>query len=414
MTLPHGLRALRHRDFRLFFAGQGTSQLGTWLQLIATSWLVYRLSGSTFLLGLAAFAIQIPFLVLAPIAGVLVDRHDARRVLLVTNSVAAGQATVMLALVATGRVEAWHLIAGNLVLGILNACDSPARQSILIRLVGGRADLPNAIALNSTMMNGARFLGPMIGGALIAALGEPWAFGINALSYSAMLAALSRISPSSLDRRLSDEGLLRQLAAGAAWAWNFLPARSALLLNATTSLSVGSYVAMLPWFARETFHGDSRTLGFLISAAGFGAVSGMIYLAMRPSVRGLFRLIGGTSATAGAGLLAFAFSGSFWVALPALTAVGMGLMLTAASTNTLLQWIVPDELRGRVASLYVMSFIGVAPLGALATGWASERIGPPIALAVCGAIALAAAMAYATQLPAIRRAIRPVYERIGL
>lgn len=414
MKLPAGLRALRHRDFRLFFAGQGTSQLGTWLQLIATSWLVYRLSGSTFLLGLAAFAIQIPFLVLAPLAGVLVDRHDARRVLLVTNSVAAGQASVMFLLVATGRVEAWHLVAGNLVLGILNACDSPARQSILIRLVGGRADLANAIALNSTMMNGARFLGPMIGGALIAALGEPWAFGINALSYSAMLAALSRIGSSSLERQPSNEGLLRQVSAGAAWAWNFLPARCALLLNATTSLSVGSYVAMLPWFAREAFHGDSRTLGFLISAAGFGAVSGMIYLAMRPSVRGLFRVIGITSATAGAALLAFASSGSFWVALPALYAVGMGLMLTAASTNTLLQSIVPDELRGRVASLYVMSFIGVAPIGALATGWASERVGPPVALAACGAIALVAALVYRTRLPAIRREIRPVYERIGL
>jgi MFS family permease len=414
VKLPHGLRALRHRDFRLFFAGQGTSQLGTWLQLIATSWLVYRLSGSTFLLGLAAFAIQIPFLVLAPIAGVLVDRHDARRVLLVTNSVAAGQATVMLALVVTGRVEAWHLVAGNLVLGILNACDSPARQALLIRLVGGRADLPNAIALNSTMMNGARFLGPMLGGALIAALGEPWAFGINALSYSAMLAALWRIRSPFSRREPSGESLVRQLSTGAAWAWNFLPARSALLLNATTSLSVGSYVSMLPWFAREAFHGDSRTLGFLISAAGFGAVSGMIYLATRPSVRGLFRLIGATSAIAGAGLLAFAASGSFWVALPSLTAVGMGLMLTAASTNTLLQSIVPDELRGRVASLYVMSFIGVAPLGALATGWASERIGPPVALAACGAIALVAALAYVRRLPAIRREIRPVYERIGL
>ena len=414
MNLPHGLRALRHRDFRLFFAGQGTSQLGTWLQLIATSWLVYRLSGSTFLLGLAAFAIQIPFLVLAPIAGVLVDRHDARRVLMLTNSIAATQALAMFALVATGLVEAWHLVAGNLVLGIVNACDAPARQSILIRLVGGRADLPNAIALNSTMMNGARFLGPMIGGALIAALGEKWGFGLNTVSYFAMLAALARIRASTPRREPSGEGLLRQLAAGARWAYTFLPARSALLLCAATSMSVGSYVAMMPWFAREAFHGDSRTFGLLISAAGFGAVSGMLYLATRPSVRGLLRLIAWMSGAAGAALLLFAFATRFWVALPALYVVGMGLMLTAASTNTVLQSIVPDELRGRVASLYVMSFIGVAPIGALVTGWAAERLGPPLTLAACGAIAVAAALAYAGRYAAIRRDIRPVYEKIGL
>ena len=414
MKLPHGLRALRHRDFRLFFAGQGTSQLGTWLQLIATSWLVYRLSGSTFLLGLAAFAIQIPFLLLAPLAGVLVDRHDARRVLMLTNSIAATQALVMFALVATGAVEAWHLIAGNLVLGIVNACDAPARQSILIRLVGGRADLANAIALNSTMMNGARFLGPMVGGALIAALGEKWGFGLNTLSYFAMLAALLQISASPAKRQVSGESLLRQLRAGAQWAYGFLPARSALLLCAATSLSVGSYVAMMPWFARETFHGDSRTFGFLISAAGFGAVSGMIYLATRPSVRGLLRLIAWMSGAAGAALVVFAFATRFWIALPALYVVGMGLMLTAASTNTVLQSIVPDELRGRVASLYVMSFIGVAPIGALVTGWAAERLGPPFTLAICGAIALAAALVYASRYGAIRRDIRPVYEKIGL
>ncbi len=414
MNLPAGLRALRHREFRLFFAGQGTSQLGTWLQLIATSWLVYRLSESTFLLGLAAFAIQIPFLVLAPLAGVLVDRLDARRVLLVTNAIAALQALAMFALVASGRVEPWHLIAGNLVLGIVNACDAPARQSILIRLVGGKADLANAIALNSIMMNGARFLGPMLGGALIAALGEHWGFGLNVLSYFAMLAALSRIHSPAAHRKPADEGLARQLAAGARWAWGFLPVRAALLLCAATSMSVGSYVALMPWFAREAFHGDSRTLGFLIGAAGFGAVSGMGYLATRPSVRGLLRLIAWMSAVSGVALAAFSFARSFWIALPALYFVGMGLMLTAASTNTVLQSIVPDELRGRVASLYVMSFLGMSPLGALAAGRAAERLGPPLALAGCGLLALCAAAAYASQLPRIRRDIRVAYERLGI
>ncbi len=414
MNLPHGLRALRHRDFRLFFAGQGTSQLGTWLQLIATSWLVYRLSGSTFLLGLAAFAIQIPFLVLAPLAGVLVDRLEPRRMLFVTNSVAAAQASVMFAVVALGAVEPWHLIAGNLVLGVANACDAPARQSILIRLVHGKADLANAIALNSTMMNGARFVGPMLGGVLIATLGEHWGFGLNALSYLALLAALWQIGASAAKRKSSEEGLLRELAAGARYAWGFLPVRAALLLCAATSMSVGSYVALMPWFAREAFHGDSRTLGLLISAAGLGAVSGMAYLASRPSVRGLLRLIGRMSATSGIALIAFSFAPSLWVALPALYFVGMGLMLTAASTNTVVQTVVPDELRGRLASLYVMSFIGVAPIGALAAGAVAERAGPPATLAACGLAALAAAALYTRRFEAIRREIRPVYEKIGL
>jgi len=390
------------------------SQFGTWLQLIATSWLVYRLSGSTLMLGLAAFAMQIPFLVLAPLAGVFVDRLDRRHVLLLTNSVAAVQALVMFGVVAFGVVQPWHLIAGNLVLGIVNACDAPARQSILIQLIGGRADLANAIALNSIMMNGARFIGPMVGGALIAAFGEEWGFGLNVLSYFCMLAALSRISSVAQVSTPREQGVLRQLAAGARYAYGFLPARAALLLLSATSLTVGSYVALMPWFAREAFHGDSRTLGLLISAAGLGAVSGMAYLATRPSVRGLLRLIGWTSATGGAALIVFSLSTSLWIALPALYFTGMGLLLTAASTNTVLQSIVPDELRGRVAALYVMSFIGVAPVGALCTGWIAEHASPPLTLTGCGLAALLAAGLYACALPAIRRDIRPLYEKIGI
>lgn len=413
MNLPQGLRALRHRDFRLFFAGQGISQVGTWLQMIATSWLVYRLSDSAFMLGLAAFAMQIPFLVLAPIAGVFVDRLDRRRLLMVTNSIAALQALAMFALVALDVVQAWHLVAGNLVLGIVAACDAPARQSILVRLVGGRADLASAIALNSVMMNMARFVGPMLGGALIALLGERWGFGANALSYFAMLTALSRISGQSRSYVPQERGLLRQLAAGARYAYGFLPARSALLLLTAISVSVGSYVALMPWFAREAFHGDSGTLGLLIGAAGLGAMTGMIYLALRSGIRGLFRLLAWTAGTAGASLTLFAFSTTLWLALPSLYFVGLGLMLTAASTNTVLQSIVPEELRGRVASLYVMSFIGMAPLGALAAGWAAEHVGPPVTLAVCGVAGMLAAALYATQLGAIRRHIRPVYEKLG-
>jgi MFS family permease len=413
VRLPQGLRALRHRDFRWFFAGPGVSQIGTWLQMIATSWLVYRLSGSTLLLGAAAFAQQIPFLVLAPVAGVFVDRFDRRRLLMVTNCVAAVQASAMFLLVALDAVRPWHLIAGNLVLGLVNAWDAPARQSILIQLVGGRADLASAIALNSVMMNLARFLGPMVGGVLIAALGESWGFGANAASYLAMLLALSMIPsipPPAPSGRLR---IVEQLAAGARYAYGFLPSRCALLLLTSASLTIGSYAALLPWFAREAFHGDSGTLGLLISAAGLGAVTGMVYLALRSGIRGLFRLIGWTVTVAGAALCLFSFSSSLWLALPALYFVGLGLMLTAASSNTVLQSIVPDELRGRVASLYVMSFIGMTPLGALATGWISEHIGPQPTLLACGILGIAAAAAYRTQLGAIGRAIRPVYEKLG-
>jgi MFS family permease len=413
VTLPQGLRALRHRNFRWFFTGQGVSQIGSWLQMIATSWLIYRLSGSALLLGVSAFAQQIPFLLLAPLAGVFVDRFDRRRLLIATNFVATLQALAMFSVVALGVVQPWHLIAGNLVLGLVNAWDAPARQSILIQLVGGRQDLPSAIALNSVMMNLARFVGPMVGGVLIAALGERWGFAANAASYLAMLFALSRIPSGAQPAVSAEHGILRQLAAGARYAYGFLPARCALMLLTAASITVGSYVALMPWFAREAFHGDSGTLGLLISAAGLGALTGMVYLALRSGIRGLFRLLAWTVALAGAALCVFSFAKSLWLALPALYFVGLGLMLTAASTNTVLQSIVPDELRGRVASLYVMSFIGMAPLGALLSGWIAEHIGPPLTLAAGGMLGIAAATLYRTQLPAIRREIRPVYEKLG-
>lgn len=414
MSLPSGLRAFRHRDFRLFYLGQGTSQIGFWLQQIATSWLIYRLSGSALLLGLGAFAMQIPFLVLAPLAGVYIDRLERRRVLMVTNAIAFLQAAAMLAVVAAGTVQPWHLIAGNLVLGIVAACDAPARQSILVELVGGKGDLPNAIALNSLMMNGARFVGPLAGGALLATAGERWSYGANALTYLFMLAMLWTLRPTRRHFPPTEHGLARQLAAGARYAYGFLPTRCALLLLAAVSFTVHSYAALMPWFAREAFHGDSRTLGVLLGAGGLGAVSGMVYLAYRPDIRGLLRLVAITAATAAAALVTFSFATSLWVGLPALYLVGMGSMLTAASTNTVIQSIVPDELRGRVASLYVMSFLGISPLGALASGWVAEHWGPPAALAGCGIGALAAAAAYASQLPKIRREIRPVYEKLGI
>lgn len=414
MTLPHGLRAFRHRNFRLFFAAQGSKQIGLWLQLIATSWLVHQLTDSSLMLGLSGFALQIPFLVLTPFAGVAVDRFDRRRVLAVTNLVSAAQAVVLLVLVASGRVEAWHLIGGNFVFGLANAFDAPARQTLLVELVGGREDLPSGIALNSSMMNGARFVGPMLGGAVIAAFGVVWGFALNCLLSLSLLVAMRAMRLAPRRASAAHEPWWRRLAAGLRYAYGFLPTRAALLLLAAVSFGISPYQSLMPWFAEKVYAGGSGTLGVLIGAGGLGAVSGMLYLATRPSIRGLFRVILVCAAMAGAALLAFAACRSLWLGLALVFIVGMGVMMTAGCTNTILQSIVPDELRGRVASLYVLSFLGFAPLGALFGGWIGERFSPPVALGVGGTIALAASGVYALTLPAIRREIRPLYQALGI
>jgi MFS family permease len=414
MPLPHSLRAFRHRDYRLYFAGQGISQTGTWLQLIATSWLIYQFTGSAFMLGLATFMLHIPLLVLGPFAGVWVDRQKKRKVLLITQSVAFAQSLAMLLLVASGQVAVWHLVLANLVLGLVNAFDSPARQSQLVELVGGREDLPNAIAFSSALMNGARFIGPMIGGAVIAGFGEVWGFGLNSLMRGAVIAALLLIRAQAMPTEKTKEGWLAQLAAGFRYAYGFLPSRSALLLISAVSLSIQPYQSLAPYFARDVFHGGSETLGYLIGAGGFGAVSGMLYLAMRPSIRGLLTLIPFTGGAAGLALIVFTYASSLWLALPMLFLVGMGTMLSAASTNTVLQTIVEDRMRARVMSIYMMSFLGVTPIGALLAGMLAESIGPPATLALGGIIALAAAFTYWLNLAKIRRTIRPVYQKLGI
>jgi len=414
MAVPHSLRAFRHRDFRLYFAGQGISQTGTWLQTIATSWLIYELSGSAFLLGLASFAQFIPMLVLGPFAGVWIDRQRKRKVLLITQSFALTQALVMLALVGLGHVQAWQLIAANLVLGIVNAFDSPARQAQLVELVGGKEDLPNAIAFSSILMNGARFIGPMIGGAVIAGFGVFWGFALNSLMRGAVILALWLIRAKPVQAEKSTAHWVEQLAAGFRYAYGFLPTRCALLLVAAVSFCAQPYQSLAPYFARDVFHGGSETLGYLIGAGGFGALSGMVHLAIRPSVRGLLSQMPLATGMAGAALVVFSFSGSLWVAMPMLFLVGMGAMITGASTNTVLQTIVEDRMRARVVSIYMMSFMGMAPVGALVAGLLAERIGPPATLALGGASAACAALAYWMALPKIRDAIRPLYQKLGI
>lgn len=414
MKLPNSLRALQHRNFRLFIVGQGTSQIGNWVQLIATSWLVYRLSGSTLMLGLAAFGLQIPMLVITPFAGVLLDRLDVRRVLFATNTLAMLQSLVMLSLMVSGYIEAWHVVLGNAVLGLGNAFDAPARQALISKLLPDRQELTNAIALNSTVMNGARFIGPMLGGLVTATFGEVWSFAVNCVMRFAVLSALRATRIAAHVARQGPSSILKQLMVGVEYAYGFFPSRCALLLLAVSSFCLQSYGSLMPWFASERFHGDSRTLGLLYSAAGMGAVCGMIYLASRSNIRGLFKVIGWSAGAAGLSLVAFSFSENLWLALPMLFVSSLSMMLTAASTNTVLQSIVPDELRGRVAALYVMSFLGMSPLGSLCSGWLAGHIGSPHAVAFLGAAGFSAALVYAYHFKQIRAEILPLYEALDI
>jgi MFS family permease len=414
MKLPNSLRALQHRNFRLFIVGQGTSQIGNWVQLIATSWLVYRLSGSTLMLGLAAFCLQIPMLVVTPFAGVLIDRMDVRRVLFATNTLAMLQSLVMLSLLVSEHIEAWHVVAGNVVLGLGNSFDAPARQALISKLLPNRQTLTNAIALNSTVMNGARFIGPMLGGLVTASFGEVWSFASNCVLRLAVLSALNAtdIAPHVPHKRHAS--IVKQLMVGVQYAYGFFPSRCALLLLAVCSFSLHSYGSLMPWFASQRFEGDSRTLGLLYSAAGLGAVCGMVYLSFRESIRGLFKVMGWSAGIASLALIAFSFAPSFWVALPMLFISSLCMMLTAASTNTVLQSIVPDELRGRVAALYVMSFLGMSPLGSLTSGWLGGMLVPQYVLAMFGVMALSATLIYAYYFKRIREEILPLYERLEI
>jgi MFS family permease len=414
MKLPNSLRALQHRNFRLFIVGQGTSQIGNWVQLIATSWLVYQLSGSTLMLGLAAFSLQIPMLVITPFAGVLLDRLDVRRVLFVTNTLAMLQSLVMLALMVSGHIEAWHVVLGNAVLGLGNAFDAPARQALISKLLPDRQELTNAIALNSTVMNGARFIGPMLGGLVTATFGEVWSFAVNCVMRLAVLFALRATNIATHVARHGPSSILKQLMMGIEYAYGFFPSRCALLLLAVSSFCLHSYGSLMPWFASQRFQGDSRTLGLLYSSAGLGAVCGMIYLASRTNIRGLFKVIGWSAGVAGLTLVAFSFSESLWLALPMLFLSSLSMMLTAASTNTVLQSIVPDELRGRVAALYVMSFLGMSPVGSLFSGWLADHIGSQNALAIFGATGLSAALVYAYHFKQIRAEILPLYAALDI
>ena len=409
------LRALRHKNYRLFFSGQSISLIGTWMTRIATSWLVYRLTGSALLLGVVGFAGQIPSFLLAPFAGVLVDRWNRHRLLVITQILALLQSLAMAILALTGLIKIWQVVALSVFQGLVNAFDMPARQAFVVEMVDRRDDLANAIALNSSMVNAARLLGPSIGGVIIAAVGEGWCFMIDAISYLAVIASLlaMTLTPRLLKPSTS-ANIIDQLREGWVYASRFAPIRSILLLLALVSLVGMPYTILMPVIANDVLHGGPNTLGLLMAASGVGALVGAMFLAARKSVLGLGKFIPITAAAFGAGLVAFSFSRVIWLSLLLMVVTGLGFMVQMAVSNTVLQTIVDEDKRGRVMSFYTMAFMGTAPFGSLLAGTVAERIGAPHTLLFGGIGCILGALWFAQSLPALRRDVRPIYVRIGI
>ncbi len=369
-------------------------------------WLVYRLTDSALILGLVGFAGRIPTLLLAPFAGVAADRWDRRRILYFTQSLSMLQALVLAALVLSGVIQVWHVLALAMFLGILDSFDIPARQSFFVQLIDDPDDLGNAIALNSSVFNVARLIGPSIAGILIALIGEGWVFALNGITYFSMLLALLLMRVKPVAERGSPTSVLGNLREGFEFAWRFPAIRAVLLLITVISFFAVPFVVLMPVFASDVLGGGPGTLGLLMTAQGVGALTGALFLAAREKTTGLGSLIGGSASLFGGGLLLFGASPSVWLSLPVLAVAGFGLMVQSAASNTFLQSIVGEAMRGRIMSLYTMAFIGTLPLGSLYSGWMAEHVGAPTTVMIGGVIALGAAAVFRRQLPTLRRDVQ--------
>jgi MFS family permease len=408
----HFFRAFRHRNYQLYFTGQLISFSGTWMQSVAESWLVYRLTGSAALLGVTAFCSQIPVFILAPIGGTVADRGNRHRIMVVTQSVSMALPLILSVLTFTGRVQVWHVFVLATCLGVVNAFDIPARQSFVVEMVG-REDLLNAIALNSSMFNGARVVGPAVAGLLVAAVGEAWCFLLNGISYVAVIGGLLMMRVATT-RRARPHSPFRDTLEGFRFVLRTAPVRALLLLLGVVSLAGMPYAVLMPVFAEEILRGGARGLGFLMAASGLGALGGALSLAGRRDVRGLGAWVGWAAGAFGVSLALFSLSRSFWLSVALLVPVGFSLMVQMASSNTLIQAMVPDRLRGRVMSVYSMMFLGMAPFGGLSAGYAAERIGAPATVAVGGAICVIAAAVFRMRLPKLRGEARELIVAQGL
>ena len=408
-------RALRHKNYRIFVSGQSISLTGTWMQQIAVSWLVYRMTNSVFLLGLVGFSAQIATFLLAPVAGVIADRHHRHRILVVTQVLAMAQAAVLYILVVTHTVAVWHIVLLSFAAGVINAFDLPVRQAFTVDIIENREDLGNAIALNSSMVNAAKLLGPSIGGILITLFGEAICFLINAFSYIAVLLSLFMMNVHHRERSVRHTGpILRQLKEGLAYAFHFMPIRTILLLLGLVSFIAGGAQVLMPVFAKDIFHGGAGTLGFLMASSGLGALTGAIYLAGRKNVLGLGKVIALNTGLFGVGMMAFAVSPVLGFCALSLVFAGFGMMVQMAASNVVLQTIVDEDKRGRVMSFYTMAFMGTTPFGSLLAGGMAGKIGAAPTLLLGGICCIVAALAFTMKLPRLRELARPVYIQKGI
>jgi MFS family permease len=407
------LRAFRHRNYQLFFGGQLISLTGTWMQSVAESWLVFRLTGSSALLGVSAFASQFPVFLLAPIGGTVADRHNRHRIIIITQTLSMILPLVLAALTLSGTVRVWHVFALAGALGAVNAFDIPARQAFLVDMVG-REDLMNAIALNSSMVNGARVVGPAVAGLLVAAVGEGWCFLVNGISYIAVIAGLLMMKVPAHRRDATRRPVFTETVIGLRFVIQTAPVRALLLLLGVVSFAGMPYAVLMPVFAESILHGGPKGLGLLMGASGLGALGGALSLASRSGVRGLGRWVAVSATAFGVGLIAFSLSRMFWLSGALLIPVGAALMVQMASSNTLIQAMVPDALRGRVMAVYSMMFMGMAPFGALWAGTVAERIGAPETIRIGGVVCIAAAAVFGARLPALRGEARALIVAQGL
>jgi len=412
--LKFALRALSHPNYRLFFAGQSVSLIGTWLTRIATSWLVYRLTGTGAILGLIGFCGLVPTFVLAPLAGVYVDRHSRHRVIVVTQVLSMIQSFALATLALLHVITVAEVAALQLFQGVINAFDTPARQAFVVEMIEDRRDLPNAIALNSSMFNGARLIGPSIGGVLIALVGEGGCFLIDGISYIAVIASLLAMKLRPAAPRSAPKHVVQELREGFRYAASSQPIRVMLGLLGVVSLVGMPFSVLMPLIASERLHGGANTLGFLMAAVGLGALGGAVSLALRRSVIGLGTTIVRSAFSFGITLVAFAASQKIWLSLPLLILVGFSMMLQTASTNTVLQTILEERMRGRVMAFYTMAVMGTAPFGALIAGVLADRIGAPWTIAGGGVVCAGAAGYCAAQLPRLREQVRPIYQKLGI
>ncbi|MCX6258456.1 MAG: MFS transporter [Bacteroidia bacterium] len=407
-------RSLQYRNYRLFFCGQSISLIGTWMQRIALPWLVYNMTGSAFLLGLVGFAGQIPTFLLAPFAGVLVDRYNRYTILIISQILAMIQAFILTFLFFNKSIEVWHIVLLSIFLGFINAFDMPARQSFVVDMIEKREDLGNAIALNSSMVNSARLLGPSIAGVLISVTGEGICFLINGISYIFVIVFLlmMRIPPRIIKAKSAN--VLQGLKEGFTYTFGFMPIRYIILLLGLVSLMGMPYTVLMPVFAKNILHGGSHTFGFLMGAAGIGALAGAIYMASRKSVLGLGKIIALFTAVFGFGLIAFSQSHIFLLSVVLMLIVGSGMIMQMTASNTILQTIVDDDKRGRVMSFYAMAFMGAAPFGSLMAGSLASSIGAPDTLIIGGASCIIGAVVFARKLPEIKELVHPIYIRLGI